>query len=104
LGTSTAQKTSIGLIISGPIGIAPCNVDKAQVSLCISVYDTNSLLRKFDGTFWRYPQYIHNAIDATERQFGRMKRFLRKYLLKKRTNNVRDILSPFTLAQQKVET
>ncbi|KAH0948090.1 hypothetical protein HN011_006766 [Eciton burchellii] len=28
-------------------GIAPCNADKAHISLCISECDTNSLLRKF---------------------------------------------------------
>jgi hypothetical protein len=35
------------LIISDPTNIAPRNADKAQVWLCISESDTNSLLRKF---------------------------------------------------------
>jgi hypothetical protein len=37
-------------------------------------------------------------------KFGRMRRFLINYLLRKRTNNVRNILSLFTLARQKVDT
>jgi hypothetical protein len=35
------------LVISGSTGITPCNADKAQVLLCISECDTNTLLCKF---------------------------------------------------------
>jgi len=35
LGTPTAQRTAFGWIISGPMGLAPCRANVAQVSHCI---------------------------------------------------------------------
>jgi len=47
LGMPTAQRTALGWIISGPMGLAPCRADVAQVSHCTSDGDSDALLRKF---------------------------------------------------------